>query len=149
MQLISLCTIRRRRKETSSKHKLARGLFKMTDLKPSMDCKPNPTPPHPLKDKLWKYIKRTTRRIITTNHNVHVKHWGTHSTGFLSYRTWSLIQVFALWRLSKLRCWFNRYELSFSSTNWRSFICTLGYNLAGWVGSCVCRRRPISSSLGE
>ena len=42
---------------------------------------------------------------------------------------------FALWRLSKLRCWFNRYELSFSSTNWRSFIYTLGYKLAGWVGS--------------
>ena len=39
-----------------SKHKLARGLFKMADLKPSMQCKPNPTlasfalsynPPHP------------------------------------------------------------------------------------------------------
>ena len=37
------CSIRRRRKETSSKHKLARGLFKMADLKPSTQCKPNPT----------------------------------------------------------------------------------------------------------
>ena len=37
------CSIRRRREETPSKHKLARGLFKMADLKPSMQCKPNPT----------------------------------------------------------------------------------------------------------
>ena len=37
------CSIRRRRGETSSKHKLARGLFKMADLKPIMQCKPNPT----------------------------------------------------------------------------------------------------------
>ena len=36
------CSIGRRRKETSSKHKLARGLFKIADLKPSMQCKPNP-----------------------------------------------------------------------------------------------------------
>ena len=71
------CSIRRRRKETSSKHKLAGGLFKMADLKPSMQCKPNPTfPPLPLKGKLCKYNKRTTRGIITTNQNVHVKHWG-------------------------------------------------------------------------
>ena len=37
------CSIRRRREETPSKQKLARGLFKMADLKPCMQCKPNPT----------------------------------------------------------------------------------------------------------
>ena len=42
-RLLPPCSIRQRRKETSSKHKLARGLFKMADLKPSMQCKPNPT----------------------------------------------------------------------------------------------------------
>ena len=36
------CSIRRRREETPIKHKLARGLFKMADLKPSVQCKPNP-----------------------------------------------------------------------------------------------------------
>ena len=77
------CSIRWRRKETSSKHKLAGGLFKMADLKPSMQCKPNPTfPPSPLKGKLCKYNKRTTRGIIRTHQNVHVKHWGTHSSMF-------------------------------------------------------------------
>ena len=40
-----ICSIRRRREETPSKHKLARGLFKMADLQPSMQCKPNPTSP--------------------------------------------------------------------------------------------------------
>ena len=48
----------------------------MADLQPSMQCKPNPTSPHP-KGKLRKYNKRTTR-VITTNQNFTVKHWGTH-----------------------------------------------------------------------
>ena len=73
------CSIRRRREETPSKHKLARGLFKMADLKPSMQCKPNPTDTslavfisHLEAHCFKQTLKRNTRlsRNMSTNHHL-------------------------------------------------------------------------------